>query len=656
MRKSATSSQLVGPSAHSLSTPNASTNTRTSASMGRSLGLTSFVRQALDRVVGAYVLPRASDVDVQYVADALRLRMLGQANNYNFMIRSLKSLSRNAIRWISALSSCVHLLNEEYMDVVRDILNCDLVEGKSRSLDVLEDVEALTLAQARDSSYAVLAEVLGKEISNAFIILMTQLVCAHSIHLKTCIEALVKRFLPFQADGDDDDDEEQPGPVESIVVQDKILECLQLLITIVPTGNALVFPAIEETFPHRRLDSTTHNFFVRNLLSLISYIPSLETRIFGLLVERMMLIDVEVKADDADRDGESTEADDSGVFEFDGDLGNTSLSALQETPSPNIQNIRRLENDSMVEKLDTMMDVLFEYFLYINSHRGQEDIERILNTLLEMFDRVIVRTQKSKHVQYLIFYLCSFNPSYSEAFLAHLLEIIKTPSTNRATRQTCAAYMASYLARAKYLSVEHARQCLEHLVFFSHEYIDATRSSFRMTDIEQHGIFYSVCQAIFYMFCFRGESILEEFEDPKEYFDTLDIRKIVESKHNPLKVCLSSVVNEFVRICNAHGLLDCTGIVARNVHVFLPSKQSWGGQYQLETFFPFDPYALPKSRRFIAPLYLSWDEIDPENAAEEETSQKTDSEVAGSMQSYNASLDGSIHGMEMMSFEERSLY
>jgi RNA polymerase I-specific transcription initiation factor RRN3 len=47
-------------------------------------------------------------------------------------------------------------------------------------------------------------------------------------------------------------------------------------------------------------------------------------------------------------------------------------------------------------------------------------------------------------------------------------------------------------------------------------------------------------------------------------------------------------------------------LLKANEKVVLPTKSSFGGSNQLDMFFPFDPYLLKHSSKYITALYTQW--------------------------------------------------
>ncbi|KAK0142184.1 RNA polymerase I-specific transcription initiation factor RRN3 [Merluccius polli] len=110
----------------------------------------------------------------------------------------------------------------------------------------------------------------------------------------------------------------------------------------------------------------------------------------------------------------------------------------------------------VAEKLDSLMVVMLAYIRDVCLPKGALDVERtkeLFRDLLSIFDKLILPTHASCHVQYILFYLCSFRVALAEAFLEHLWKILQSPSYAPVLRQAAAGYIGSLLARASFLPV-----------------------------------------------------------------------------------------------------------------------------------------------------------------------------------------------------------
>lgn len=111
------------------------------------------------------------------------------------------------------------------------------------------------------------------------------------------------------------------------------------------------------------------------------------------------------------------------------------------------------------------------------------------------------------------------------------------------------------------------------------------------------------------------------------FLSTLKLESMVASRLNPLKMCQPSVVREFARSMKRHQILYCAPYVKRNkgLSVGIPRLTAEGkGAERLEEYFPFDPYVLRTSRRFVDPLYAAWKPVAVTDEDEDDDSDEDD--------------------------------
>eukprot|EP00897_Mesotaenium_endlicherianum_P003165 jgi/Mesen1/2877/ME000175S02035 len=70
------------------------------------------------------------------------------------------------------------------------------------------------------------------------------------------------------------------------------------------------------------------------------------------------------------------------------------------------------------------------------------------------------------------------------------------------------------------------------------------------------------------------------------------------------EMCLESVAGEFERQASALRLLDCRPALEANARLKQNLPATFGGDYNLNMFFPFDPYLLVHSIRYIKPIFI----------------------------------------------------
>lgn len=445
---------------------------------------------------------------------------------------------------------------------------------------------------------------------------------------------------------------------------------------------------------------------------------------------------------------------------------------------------RVIQVRGLVDKLDAVMAVLFAHIesldhKYDSASRGLQSFEltparaislrnELFSALLHVFTRTILPTFKSRHVQFLLFWSSSLDRDFSDMFLGLLLGkaiysgapadednldgtdigSAMDEESGRSTddvpivmRIAASSYVASLVSRATYISAQDVRSVMLNLVSFLEAHLDAySAGAFGIGSSQghsdatakvsgPHALFYAICQACLYIFCFRwrdlqlsparhrqpsmGVSDLETDDDEDDNDDDEErngaipsarwcegmdtIKRAIMSRLNPLAHCSSTVVQQFAGVAQLTGFLYCWSIIESNsrsakrssvaavmsaasgsgtpnspaggtptcetpsaavssaqglsrtsssaslrrnvaghgnsnaiaaptpaVASLLAAQQQQQQQQDIDSFFPFDPYRLRSSTRWIEPLYREWGDVAPEGMIEDDADDDDD--------------------------------
>lgn len=239
-----------------------------------------------------------------------------------------------------------------------------------------------------------------------------------------------------------------------------------------------------------------------------------------------------------------------------------------EAPSDNEKNVE-VKQDSfhikdMVMKLDSMMELLFEYFQRVNKlydtdatslssdaadnpRPAHETKKSLFIILLSIFDRTIIRTFRSRYTQFLIFWYSSLDPEFTDMFQGMLVsKALLEEDQPIVTRAAAASYVASFVSRALFIDATNARMVIGLMCDYLEHHLDECAALSKDFDpnATYHSVFYTVAQSVFYMFCFRWRDFqIEETEfgesiaPPKKWISKLDVmERAIKSDLNPLKV------------------------------------------------------------------------------------------------------------------------
>ncbi|KAL6042109.1 DNA independent RNA polymerase I transcription factor, partial [Balamuthia mandrillaris] len=425
-------------------------------------------------------LPSSADKAAVLLREALVSKAKGDNRGYNYVLLQLQGVAGSKYAkippvWLHALKRCCTLLKPKHTELFKVLLSFDWS--------------------------------MGEEAVELYSDLVLNLISSNSSHIGPCLEMLVQNLQPRKGKG---------GAAE-VEVSERIFkyihQAIARVLELAPTSITPLFSALSANFPHRRLDVDTQRFYLSNLLQLTQYCPALRGSVLSIAVKKALELDVEIELALVAEDEEEEEEE----FLFDLEINGEA---------------RRQEQSEMANKLDVLMGLLFRHLQSLTEGASYEERHELFSFMLQIFDSMIIKTHKSKYTQFLMFYLCWTEEPFAQNFLGYLLNKILDPSNHTLTRQTCAAYVGGFLARASFLSADVMQQTLNVLATWCQNYLDSCTRN--IPDAELHALFYSVCQAIFYAVCFKHSAFLLT-EDAKQHFASLQLEDIIESSLNPFK-------------------------------------------------------------------------------------------------------------------------
>ncbi|KAF9290499.1 hypothetical protein BGZ68_006873 [Mortierella alpina] len=592
-----------------------------------------------------------------YISSAIRQKKDGNPIPFEELIAQL-TVTKPApltpakqLQWVQALSQCISLVDKSCTALIDAMLQIDWT--------IQED----TFVQH-------------------YIAFLGNVVSAHAFYVVPVQDMLVKKLTTRYKSA-----AEHASTIFKDRQHERVHQALKYILDLIPTGPTSLFPLLASEFPHKRESINGHITYAKNILKVLEYAPVLRTQVLGVIIDRIIQIDVEIQVEleeleDSDTevvydfdldDGEEEESDDDSDSDEDSDSGADSDEA----------HVAVLNIKAMTHKLDGMLFLVFTYLqgyvldcqnVALSDPQAQPpvEIQEMFSVLLNIFMKTILHTFKSRHTQFLLFYYISPSAFFSDYFLGTLGQQILDNSQPQVLRIAAAAYMSSFVARAKYLDVRQVGMVVSMLGGFALDIVEQVDTGSNVVpDAERYAVFYAVVQALMYIFCFRwrvlvlGESKAESNKDDfdsagmivgsmdgasgssrgsaptRKWHSGLDsLQRILTSRLNPLKMCSDNVVKQFARLSHSLNFMYIYPILEQNKKTFIPrsygssamnngvdnggvssSGQQNGGAlpHELDTFFPFDPYRLRQSAPFMKGIYQEWEsEEDEEDEDEDE--------------------------------------
>ncbi|KAJ0681446.1 putative RNA polymerase I specific transcription initiation factor RRN3 [Helianthus annuus] len=439
----------------------------------------------------------------------------------------------------------------------------------------------------------------GPDVMDALMELVVTLATSNGKYVDLCLDMLVSNFIPpfnFL------EILKQPrGLAKKDQVLARVHAALKGIADLVPLAPSRLEQIVRERVPNVFAKEAQIVVYVENMLMLESgdmgeFVGN--SMIFEL-VNRLIDLDVEIGWDEVLLDDPNNK----GIFLMElEDLARTDETEM-DMDEPQIEYTGRkvLWGNVVAQKLDTLMELAFDH---LQSCFKNGRLPQVFEALLQSFQSTVLNAYKSKFAQFVMFYACSLDPEdCGTQFVSKLLEIFKSTVYPQEWRMSAVAYLASYLSRAKFLSTSYVTIILESLVDWCYKY---SKNQSGEINLKNHRVFYAACQALMYVLCFRMRSILAT-PRLKSQLVNMPLEKIFKHALNPLEVCLPSIVEEFLRQAKAAHLFTVSNGTFLFDHLFESElSRAFGGFQRLDVFFPFDPYLLKKSDRFIRPNFIYW--------------------------------------------------
>lgn len=454
-----------------------------------------------------------------------------------------------------------------------------------------------------DSNFGMLVEALlsvnwlvrSERSQDFYMEFVIELLVAHSNYTSMAVAKLVQQFVPK--------DEDRTGwthgtPSEEVLKAiAPVHELIARLKNVIPMIFNVILVQLRKQFPYFKKPSHVICGYLHNVLWMTEQSSMFSEELLEIVFNRLLMIDVNTPRNEIE-DAEFPE-DDQQIFAMDEDP----MIAIDEED---------VDDATMklpiAETLDCCMEKIFDYIQRRATSDNASDADRMFKILLTLFGKHILPTHNTHHVQFIIFYYCSFKQSYVEYFITYLWKKVINPNVSTPMRQAAVGYIASMLARAKFVPLILLKSTLQEFSQWVHHYIQRTDSMQYNQSLKAHMVFYSVCQAIFYVVAFRSKQLTSSAKN-LTLLQSLQLSSIVTSHLNPLRVCLPAVATAFAGVTRAHQLAYCHTILERNARRKLATiykNDSQTPEECLDTFFPFDPYMLKKSGKRIEPIFLQY--------------------------------------------------
>ena len=479
-----------------------------------------------------------------------------------------------------------------------------------------------------------------------FMRFLLDLASAHPKFIPAMTERLVANFPKLPASLGRLPEE---TPVPRTKMFNRIHLAIKLVLRQIPSSTTTLLQTLKRHFPNDLATTKSHLQYQKHLLRLADAAPELQGEILALVMQRLVSTDMQIQQDIEDIEEEAEEkvlqrpSSKDGAAEDSDDSDIESVSESEETITPEEQRLRELR--LKVSKMDGVLDLLFEYYTPLISDKETTPATNdAYQQLLSHFTNFIL-PYRCRHTQFLLFHFSQVSAAHTNLFAQQCLDMAFA-NTNSSQKLTACAYLASFIARGSHISSASVQRILEVLCHFLDQMRQKYEPDCRGPDRRTYSLYYAVAQAILYIFCFRWRDLV--IGPSASELDTGDfneddalaegdlewppgmkeiVTRNIYCRLNPLKVCSQAIVGEFAKIAHHLRFLYVFSLLESNKRVRLGQTLSYYGSggpidigrretawdrqkgdrhHQLEAYFPFDPYQLPKSKKWVEHDYNEW--------------------------------------------------
>ena len=481
--------------------------------------------------------------------------------------------------------------------------------------------------------------------------------------------------------------------VRQPAIQKRVLNAIQYLTKLIPLASGTLAQIISKKLQYDFAKPEERVIYNRNFLDLIEFIPELKSHILEGITCELVKLDITVQDDLDDVDDELAEellkavsssqtlvaeasqlslksAKQEADEDEDGDdISTSDESDEEDEDSLDPEALRRKKTRDAVRQVDALMDMLFAFYNKSATSSALEVRDRTIQELTQHFDNIILPSYRSRHSQFLIFHFAQISPVTVDGFVTSCISTLLDKNQPPIVRQSAAAYMAGFVGRGAHVSPTVVRDCYSLLC----DEVDDLREQFDPAchgpDLKRYNTFYAMFQALMYIFCFRWRDLAipvsdDDDEDSAdeaemEYHFPDSIRRTiigaVHSNLNPLRVCTPGIVEQFAKITHALNFIYLFSKIASNKNVRLYFTRvtndnmainsaerdlSWVGEDgMMEGYFPYDPYQLPLSKKWVEGDYVQWQGIPGEKVEESDVEEDFEELTAEDHQDDVKSLD-----------------
>ena len=194
---------------------------------------------------------------------------------------------------------------------------------------------------------------------------------------------MIKKFISKKEPLNTEEESTQKQQLE------KVHNALKDINKVAPVSSKYVIESMKINFPYIGKSLYILKNFIVNMLRVSTTCKGTRYPIVAAIIDRLLSIDVRVSREELE---------------------------VISNPNEELQFDTEIEKEktanAMIEKLDQLMSVMFVYqksLSYADNLLLHKDAEMLFRDMLQIFEGIILKTQQSSHVQFLLFYIAGFH-------------------------------------------------------------------------------------------------------------------------------------------------------------------------------------------------------------------------------------------------------
>lgn len=443
-------------------------------------------------------------------------------------------------------------------------------------------------------------------------------------------------------------------PVRENKIHRTALTALRNITQLLPSASTILAQKIAARLDFEFRKANDRMTYVTSFMQLISYVPEVTSDVLTTIMRQLIKLDASIQTELDEQDDEVEDeilqymsgsqtiayndkqrrlSQLSTSSEDDFSVPSDESEDEDEEIDPEVARRNKIKED--VKQVDIIMDTLFNYYSESTRKSSLEMRDDAFEQIISQFNNLILPTYRARHPQFIVFHFAQADPSRVDRFVTNCIGMLLDSRLSPIIRHAAAAYFSGFVGRGAQVAPSLVVDCMDLLCSQLDELRLRYEPKCQAPDLKRFGDFYAMFQAVMYIFCFRwkdiGRSAYDEedsdiededrpYQLPPNMYDAM--RAAIYSRLNPLRVCSPEIVEQFAKLTmdlsvfyiypkideNKRVRVNTSWRSIADLDINQPSMDmSWvGDDGVLEGYFPFDPYSLPISKRWLTGDYVEW--------------------------------------------------